>query len=296
MNCILYFLLFVLSLQLYADEKITVPVDKNGERHIVVVIASYNNKNYYQQNLGSVFDQIYKNYHVIYIDDCSTDGTYELVKAYIRRRNMQDKVLLIHNEERQGALHNQYYAIHRCKDTDIIINLDGDDWLFDKQVFEFINSTYVNPRIWLTYGQFKLHPSNEPGWCMAMPPEVIRKNQFREHGFIPGHLRTFYAGLFKRIKKEDLMYGGHFFHMTGDIAVMFPMIEMAREGHFQFIAKILMVYNDENPINNYKIEKSLERKCDLDIRGREKYSPIESPFLSQNGGVEEVLAANARKI
>lgn len=292
MNIKLCFFMMVCSMGLYirADEKITVPVDKNSEYHIVVVVASYNNVLYYRKNLGSIFDQCYKNYHVIYIDDCSTDDTYELVRTYIHQRKMENRVLLIHNEERRGALYNQYHAIHRCKDTDIIIILDGDDWLFDNHVFDFINSTYNNPNVWLTYGQFALHPTKDTGWCVPMPIEVVKKNGFREYGFIPGHLRTFYAGLFKQIKKEDLMYQGHFFHMTGDIAVMFPMIEMARQGHFQFISKTLMVYNDGNPINNYKVEKGLERQLDLEIRRREKYKPIVTPFLSQNGGIEPAVA------
>lgn len=292
MSSKLYFFLVLGSLRLYAvvDDKISVPVNEQGERHIVVVVASYNNINYYRQNLASVFDQAYSNYHIIYVDDCSTDGTYEYVKVYSNHCNMQNKVLLIRNNERRGALYNQYHAIHRCKDTDIIIILDGDDWLFDNQVFRVLNSIYANPNIWLTYGQFMLYPSREAGWCIAMPEHIVSGNGFREYGFIPGHLRTFYAGLFKQIKKEDLMYDGDFFRMTGDIAAMFPMIEMARQGHFEFIPKTLMVYNDGNPINNYKVEKGLERQLDLEIRKREKYKPILSPFRSQEGGIEEAIA------
>ena len=45
--------------------------------------------------------------------------------------------------------------------------------------------------------------------------------------------------------------------MTGDIAAMFSMIEMAQD-HFKFIPKILLVYNNANPINNYKVSKKLE--------------------------------------
>lgn len=292
--------LFVLTLittvycYIVADEKITVPVDSKGERHIVLVVASYNNAAYYQQNLASIFDQLYKNYHVIYIDDCSTDDTYSLVKSYIYQRHMEHKVLLLHNEKRQGALCNQYHAIHQCKDTDLIIILDGDDWLFDNQVLPFINNMYANPNVWLTYGQFMLYPAKESGWCAQMPEHIVKGNKFREHGFIPGHLRTFYAGLFKQIKKEDLMYEGDFFSMSGDIAAMFPMIEMARDGHFRFISRLLMIYNDANPINNYKVVKGLERKLDLEIRQRHRYAPIIAPFLSQEGGIETAVTVEER--
>ena len=74
------------------------------------------------------------------------------------------------------------------------------------------------------------------------------------------------------------MCNGEFLKMTGDIAAMFPMIEMAREGHFKFVPEILLIYNDVNNLNDHKVSKTLQRKLDLLIRSRAKYGPIESPF------------------
>lgn len=252
----------------------------DGERHIVVVIASYNNAEYFQRNLGSVFDQKYNNYHVIYMNDNSADSTLQMAESYARRRNMQDKIYFINNEERKGALANQYQAIHMCKDTDLIVILDGDDWLFDQYVFAYLNQVYSNENIWLTYGQFVQYPTRHRGWCVPMPDDVIRNNGFRQYTHAPSHLRTFYAGLFKQIKKEDLMYQGDFFRMTGDAAAMFPMIEMAREGHFQFISRVLLHYNIGNPICDHKTVRGLQQVLDQEIRSRKKYDPIETPFLS----------------
>jgi glycosyltransferase involved in cell wall biosynthesis len=57
-----------------------------AEKNIVIVTASYNNKDWYKQNLDSVFVQKYQNYRLIYIDDCPPDGTYELVKEYVEQK------------------------------------------------------------------------------------------------------------------------------------------------------------------------------------------------------------------
>ena len=266
----------------YASENhISVPIDQNGERHIVVVVASYNNLQYHRTNLGSIFDQKYSNYHVIYIDDCSNDGMYEKIKKFIYLHKKEDTVTLIRNNERRGALHNQYDAIHMCKDTDLIVILDGDDWFFNNDVFSYLNMVYAHPDVWLTSGQFIQHPTRHRGWCAAMPHEIVANNTFRDYIHAPGHLRTFYAGLFKQIKEEDLLYNGDFFRMTGDIAAMFPMIEMARHGHFKFLNQILMVYNIGNPINDHKVIQGLQKKLDIEIRRRRKYDPIETPFLPQ---------------
>jgi glycosyltransferase involved in cell wall biosynthesis len=257
----------------------------NNERHIVVVIASYNNLYYVLKNLKSVLDQNYSNYHVIYIDDCSTDATLTVAKRYVARRKKSDKVHFIHNEKRMNALYNQYTAVTLCRDTDLIVILDGDDWLANNYVLSYLNNVYSDNKTWLTYGQFTQYPTGHQGWGKPMPEKVIKQNGFREYEMAPCHLRTFYAGLFKQIKKEDLMYEGSFFKMTGDNAFMFPMIEMAREDHFKFISKILMVYNAGNPISDHRVVEGLQYKLDLVIRSRQKYDPIATPFLSVGGGL-----------
>jgi hypothetical protein len=58
-----------------------------------------------------------------------------------------------------------------------------------------------------------------------MPIWASKHDLFRKVNEIPSHLRTFYAWLFKKIKKE-LCYQGTFASMTGDIAMMLPMIKM----------------------------------------------------------------------
>jgi hypothetical protein len=111
-----------------------------------------------------------------------------------------------------------------------------------------------------------------------MPKNIVERNVFREYTHNPGHLRTFYAGLFKQIKKEDLMHEGEFLRMCADNAVMFPMIEMARNGHFKFINRVLLVWNGANDLNDHKVVRGLQYQLDKLIRSRSRYDTIESPF------------------
>jgi len=249
------------------------------EKHIVVVTASYNNKKWYKKNLDSVFNQNYKNWRLIYIDDCSTDGTGDLVETYIQEKGFQNQVTLIKNKKRVGSpLGNQYYAIHSCKDTDIIIILDGDDWLAHDHVFSYINNVYQDPSVWLTYGTFKEHPSGKVrNYCKPVPLEIVTHNAFREFKFIPTHLRTFYAGLFKKINKKDLQHNGKIIKMAGDLAAMFPMLEMAQY-NFKFIPDILLIYNSNTGSNHHTINQALQTSNNKKIRKKKRYNPIESPF------------------
>lgn len=247
------------------------------EKSIVVVTASYKNAEWYKKNLDSVFNQKYSNWRMIYVDDCSPDGTGQLVQAYVVERGFQDKVVVVCNQERKKAMANLYFAIHQCAPTDIVVILDGDDWLAFDGVLSTVSSMYDSGDVWITYGQYKEYPSGAIGFCRDYPRDVVANNAFRYYPHGPSHLRTFYAGLFHKIELSDLMYKGEFFPMTYDLAMMFPMLEMAGE-HFRFCATPLLDYNTVNPINDHKISRDLQRACDIDIRARARYERIENPF------------------
>ncbi len=247
------------------------------EKQIVIVTASYNNKQWYKKNLDSIFFQMrnYQNCTLIYVDDCSPDGTGALVDNYVVRSGYQDRIKVIHNPERYGALYNLYHAIHSCPDEAIIITLDGDDWFPEDNTLALINKVYQNPNVWITYGQFREYPSGARGFCCPIPPHIVENSGYRYYHLTPSHLRTFYAGLFKRIKKEDLMWKGEFFPMTWDQAMMFPMLEMAA-GKFKFISQITCIYNGANPINDHKVSKKLQQSLSIEIRCKSRYEKVEN--------------------
>jgi len=252
--------------------------NKSEDKKIVVLTTSYNNCKWYKKNLDSIFNQKYSNFRLIYVDDQSPDGTGKLVEQYITQNNLQENVTLIKNETRRLALYNIYHAIHSCDNDEIIVSLDGDDWFTHPHVLSKINDVYSDPNIWITYGQFVLASNCDVGWCVDYPEDVVKNKQFRQFTHIPSHLRTFYAGLFKKIRKEDLMYQGNFYPMTWDMAFMFPMMEIAHT-HYQYIPNALYVYNDTNPINDHKVSQELQRKLDIEIRSKPVYESIDSPFI-----------------
>jgi glycosyltransferase involved in cell wall biosynthesis len=265
------FLLLTLTARLISGEILKEEKEFIQEKPIVVVIPSYNNERWVSQNLKSILSQQYSNYRIIYINDHSTDHTLSRVFQVLAKEKKPIDIRVINNKERKGALANLYHAIHTCMDDEIIVTVDGDDWLADPQVFTRLNAVYSSEKpIWLTYGSFKLFPSNTVPPLYPIPEEIIETNSFREFGFIQTHLRTFYAWLFKKICKEDLLYHGEFFPMTWDQAMMFPMIEMAGERH-AFLEEISYVYNRLNPINDDKVNQKLQSDLSSYILKQEPY-------------------------
>ena len=255
-------------------------------KKFVITIPSYNNEKWYKNNLSSVFSQTYQNFRIIYIDDCSPDNTYRLVENYVKELKKSEQVTLIRNERRQGALANHFKAINLCADDEIVVCLDGDDWFANDNVLEYLNKIYQDSSIWLTYGQFNNWPTNAIGWCENYPLEVIRKNEFREFGFVAAQARTYYAWLAKQVKLCDLLcdlkdYEGKFFPASGDVALMFPMLEMARN-NFKFIPEVLIQRNVATELNDFKIHADLQINLTSVIRKKEKYKYVEKPIINFN--------------
>ena len=144
----------------YFDQKYEINKYIQDQIGICVYIPSYNNgKNrLYLRNLDSVFQQEYQNYHVVYVNDASTDGTGEYVKHYMEENQIPaEKYEIINNEKNKGNCANIYNAGHNhCKEGEIMVLLDGDDALIGRQVFALLNAVYQKEKIALTYGQFLL--------------------------------------------------------------------------------------------------------------------------------------------
>ena len=254
---------------------------------IVVVIPSYNNEKWCEKNLRSVFEQNYSNYRVIYIDDCSEDNTCQKVKEFIQKEGKKKNVSFISNKERKGALNNLYNTIHSCKDEEIIVTLDGDDWLAHEKVLSCINEFYANPNVWLTYGQYIDYPSFDKGLCSPYYKSRLKRYGIRKHEWISSHLRTFYAGLFKKIKLEDFLYKGKFFEAAWDLSFMMPMLEMAGK-NFLFVDEVLYVYNRANPISDGIIKQQLCKKLDNYIRSLSPYPLLKDTFYSREREKEKI--------
>ena len=128
--------------------------------------ASYNNIEWLERNLSSVFAQNYDNWHLVYVDDCSTDGTADAVQAYVDKQGKSDKVTLIRNDQRHGHMYNQYHAINAVAADKVIVIVDGDDWFVHKEVLSYLNSIYQSGDVWLTYGQF-WYWQKKPSWYLS---------------------------------------------------------------------------------------------------------------------------------
>ena len=250
-----------------------------GNKPFVIITLSYNNAPYVEKNLLSTLQQSYDNFRILYIDDASIDGTGEKVRQLIDLYDLKGRVTLIENDENKGAMHNLYHAVHSCKSDEIAVIVDGDDFLAHSNVLSKLNAYYANPDVWLTYGNFAEYPSYAKGadrkHADARPInlKILNERGIRHHAFVTTHLRTFYAGLFKRVKLQDFLDKGDFFPVGCDVASMLPMVELAGE-HAYFIDDILYLYNTKNPNSDFKKDLKSQVAIEKKIRNMQAYAPL----------------------
>jgi len=236
--------------------------------HFKIIIPAYNVEKWISTNLMSILGQEHKDYEVILIDDISTDRTLEI----------DERFRIEKNSEKCFALKNISRGIRFLQpdDQDVIVLVDGDDWLKDRHVLTKVKNTYAERACLVTYGSYITYPHGKSAWNVSKyPNSVIENSSYRQDPqWRASHLRTFKYDIWKRIKEEDLMNShGEYYRMGWDLAVMFPLLEMAAERQ-EYIPESLYVYNRANPLNDDKIDHQLQLECDREIRSRTKYDKL----------------------
>jgi len=243
-------------------------------KKFVIVIPSYKNSCWYKRNLSSVLSQNYDKFRAIYVDDKSPDNTGNLVEEFLSAQDKKGLFKLIKNQTRVGAMKNLYDMIHSCDDDEIIVTLDGDDWLAHPNVLNKLNKVYSDEDVWMTYGSYQDHPNNSRGCCRPFEPMVVQQNVFRRAQWRASHLRTFYKWLFAKIRQEDFYDpDGKWLDMAWDLSFMIPMLEMSGP-HYRYIHDILYIYNNENPISDYKVNIKRQGFLDHFIRTKPTYKRL----------------------
>lgn len=243
------------------------------KNNIKIITPFYNPGEFLETCVNTLVSQKYDNFKILFIDDCSTDGSFDKLP------HDNERAVIIKNETRKTALENIHNAImNHCNPDDIVVLVDGDDWLPNKNVLSYINDFYNQHNCWIMYGQANWTDGRR-GFASAYPIEEfknIRKSPFRV-----SHLRTFRAGLYQKIKEQDSQFScmkdskGDFYKMTYDVAIMFPILEMAGAEKVAFNDTILYIYNRNNPISDDKVNQQLQWNIHTEISNKKPFNKIE---------------------
>jgi glycosyltransferase involved in cell wall biosynthesis len=92
---------------------------------VTVIIPNYNHEPYLEQRIESVLNQIYRDFEVIILDDCSTDNSREVIEQY----RGHDKISqIVYNEHNSGSTFKQWEKGISLAKGEWIWIAESDDW------------------------------------------------------------------------------------------------------------------------------------------------------------------------
>lgn len=113
---------------------------------ISVVVPNYNHAPYLRQRLDTIFAQTFRDFEVVLLDDCSTDGSFQILEEYSR----YPEVRLVANTENSGSPFAQWLkGIDLCR-SDLIWIAESDDYS-DPEFLERLLPLLGDPDVAMAY-------------------------------------------------------------------------------------------------------------------------------------------------
>ncbi len=116
--------------------------------HVTVIVPNYNHAPYLKERLESIYNQTYKNYDVILMDDLSTDGSQHILLEYKNRYSK--KTTLVLNESNSGSPYKQWRKGLDLARGELIWIAESDDYC-DLDFLEHHVRNFSDKSIMLSY-------------------------------------------------------------------------------------------------------------------------------------------------
>lgn len=134
--------------------------DKNMElSKISVIVSAYNEDEVIEERINNILSLDYPQdkIELIVVDDCSNDGTYDIVQKY--GNQMPGRVKFLANEERMGKAASLNRAVRQA-DGDILLMTDANT-MFEKGVAKNLEKHFRNHKIGAARGALVIRDKND---------------------------------------------------------------------------------------------------------------------------------------
>lgn len=122
------------------------PLDENVT--VSVIVPNYNHKKYLKRRIDSILNQTFKDFELILLDDCSGDGSQELLLSY--EGNLRVSHIVI-NEENSGSPFLQWEKGFNLAKGEYIWIAESDDYAAPTFLERTIGELQKNPKASICY-------------------------------------------------------------------------------------------------------------------------------------------------
>lgn len=203
---------------------------KSREKEFVFIVFSMDGESFSSQNLHSIFTQQYSKYRIVFFNIGDDVTPLREAKLYVEEQDERARVKFIQCNDLDDFAVRYAQALNNCRDEEVVVQMDGRDWLANTHILERLNEVYEDPDVWLTYGEYLEYPTYKKGRTRQ-----VRSTKQASIPWTLSRFKTFYAGLYKElhIESEETV-------PPEDSAFLLPMVEMAK-WHVRFIPDVLYI-------------------------------------------------------
>ena len=201
---------------------------------VSVIMAVYNAEKTIAQAINSVLKQTYPNFELLVVNDCSQDGTVELVRNMMAQ---DDRIRLVSNETNSGVSYTRKHGLEEARGAWIAI-LDSDDaWAPEKLEKQIALQEKTQADLLFTGSAFMDADGQPLDWYLHAPAEVTYRQLLKQNVL---------SNSSALVRKE--LYAKHYAIGDGmheDFAVWLSILKEGRKA-----------YGVDEPLLIYRIDKS----------------------------------------
>jgi len=138
---------------------------------VSIIVPNYNHAPFLKDRLDSIFCQDFEDYEVILMDDCSTDGSREILESYKDHGKVTQLVL---NEKNSGSTFRQWKKGIELAKGEYIWIAESDDVADSKLVEVLVERLDEDATVGLAYCQ---------SWVINSKSDITRDNILHTQGF-----------------------------------------------------------------------------------------------------------------
>ena len=228
---------------------------------VSIIMPSWNTEKFIGKSIQSVLDQTYRNWELIIVDDCSTDGTDEIVASF-----NDERIRYLKNESNCGAALTRNYAMREAK-GEWIAFLDSDDlWTpekLEKQINFMVSNGYT-----LSYTEYeKIDEEDNKLNIYVTGPNVVSKRKMYNYDYI-GQLTMMYSAKhFGLVQIEDIK-------KNNDYAIRLQLYKKQGTKAYLLKENLAKYRVRKNSISHDKFRRKFKSHYDLFHKCDKKIAPI----------------------
>lgn len=221
---------------------------------VSVVMPAYNAEKFIGESIESILNQTFKDFEFIILDDCSKDGTWEIIQEYAKK---DERIVPVKNEKNLNIALNRNKGVEMSKGKYIVWQ-DADDISKPERIEKLVNYMESHPEVGIC-GSFI--QSFDEGGDLDIREYGTKDEQLRKCIFMFSPVAQ-PAAIIRKAAFDIVGKYNEDFPPAEDIDMSFRIGE-----HFQFanIPEVLLNYREHpESATHTRIKKSL--KSTLAIR------------------------------